>query len=165
MKKILVHFNWKNFLRRTVLFFLFIVGVHLIYELFRNNTTILQAIRINIYGKLIPAVIFGLIDSKTWNRRTNEEASSEPQIFHSLFDAFKFYFWFAFFIALICALFMLVIGCIALVVIWISGTNINGNFSESIIPTLLLIGIISIGFTLYNAFQNYLLLKKKEKSS
>ncbi|RXK58287.1 hypothetical protein ESA94_16705 [Lacibacter luteus] len=158
----LKNFNWKNFLRRTVLFFLFINAVHLLYELFSGNYALRTILLTNLYGKLLTAIVFGFVDGKTWNKpQPEEKIESEPKAFDSIAAAVKFYVWFAVFIALICTLFVAVLMGLTYVILLLIRSELSGRLSEIIQPTLVLILIISITFTIYDAVRNYYRLKKR----
>ena len=164
MKKPLQQFNWKNFLKRTVLFFLFITAVHLAYELFTGNYALRSILLTNLYGKLLTALVFGLADGKTWKKQQPiEKDESEPQTFDSIASAVKFYLWFAVFIALICIVFVAALTGITYIILYLLGSELKGRIAEVIKPSLLLILIISITFTVYDAVRNFYRLKKREQ--
>ncbi|MFY7840229.1 MAG: hypothetical protein ACOVP7_08125 [Lacibacter sp.] len=160
----LKNFNWKNFLRRTALFFLFINAVHLVYELFTGNYALSNILLTNLYGKLLTAIVFGLVDGKTWRKlQPEEKGEAEPQTFDSVAAAVKFYLWFAVFIALICILFIAGLMGLTYLILILAGSELSGKLPELIKPTLLLILIISVTFTIYDAVRNYYRLKKREQ--
>lgn len=163
MKKRLQQFNTSHFLQRVILFFIFLMGIHLIYEVFNGNPSVVKILRTNLYGKIITSVIFGLFDSRTWDRSKHEEKA--PQRFTTLKDALRFYVLFAFFIAAICLLFSVILGALVLLALWIFGIKAEGSIGSSLKTIGLMIGIISIVLTLYDATRNYLQLRKKEQSS
>ncbi len=166
MKKPLKHFNWKHFLKRTVLFFLFVYAVQLLYELFSGNYAWLKILQTNLYGKLLTALAFGFADGKTWKKQDPEaKDESEPQQFDSVAAAVKFYFWFAVFIALICIVFVAGLMGLTYLVLYLLGSKIQGTLAEIVKPTLALILIISIMLTFYDAIRNYIRLRKKEQGS
>lgn len=166
MKKNLKHFNWKHFLKRTVLFFLFISATHLLYELFEGNYALGSILLTNLYGKLLTAFAFGVVDGKTWKKPEPEaKDESEPQTFDSIASAIKFYFWFAVFIALICTVFVAGITGLTYLILYLLGSELKGSLTEIVKPTLALILIISIILTLYDAVRNYHRLKKREQGA
>ncbi len=163
MNKRLQQFNTGHFLQRVILFFVFLMGIHLIYEVINGTPSLINILRTNLYGKLITSVCFGLFDNRTWDRSKQEEKA--PQRFNSVKEALKFYVLFAFFIAAICLLFSVILGVLVLLVLWIFGIKAEGSIGGSLKTIGLMIGIISIVLTLYDAIRNYIRLRKKEQGS
>ena len=163
MKKRIQQFNTYHFLERVILFFVFLMGIHLIYEAINGTPSLLKILRTNLYGKIITSVIFGLFDSRTWDRTKQEEKA--PQHFTTLKDAFKFYVLFAFFIAAICLLFSVILGGLVLLILWMLGIKAEGSIGSSLKTIGLMIGIIRIVLTLYDVLRNYLRLQKKQQGS
>ncbi len=163
MNKRLQQFNTSHFLQRVILFFVFLMGIHLIYEVINGNPSLIQILRTTHYRNLITSIIFGLFDSRTWDRSKQEEKA--PKRFNSTKEALKFYVLFAFFIAAICLLFSVILGALVLLALWIFGIKPDGSIAGSLKTIGLMIGIISIVLTLYDAIRNYIRLRKKEQGS
>lgn len=146
-----------------MLFFVFLMGIHFIYEVINGMPSFVKILQTNIYGKIGTSIIFGLFDSRTWDR--SKQVEKAPQRFNSTREALKFYVLFAFFIAAICLLFSVILGALVLLVLWIFGIKAEGSIAGSLKTIGLTIGIISIVLTLYDAIRNYIRLRKKEQGS
>lgn len=163
MKKRIQQFNTSHFLQRVILFFVFLMAIHFIYEVINGKPSLIKIMQANLYGKLITSILFGIFDSRTWDRSKQE--TKVPQRFSSTKAALKFYVLFAFFIAAICLLFSVILGVLVLLAFRIFGIQAEGSIGNSFKTIGVMIGIISIIFTLYDAIRNYLLLRKKEQAS
>ena len=165
MKRLFTTFNWKNFLQRTVLFFLVFIIIRFLVDWVENDISLNRIIQQSLIRYLIFAMILGLLDSDTWfNKKTNESKKDEPILFANFRAAFFHYAGVAFFIALLCGVILVIINLIR----WGIGT-FTGSKNNQLFPDwnkyLLVIAVIGICFAAYDAFRNYNRMKKKDSSN
>jgi hypothetical protein len=89
----------------------------------------------------------------------------EPLQFRNFRSALFHYIGLAFFIALLCG----VIFAALLTLVWgisrVTGAEVKGSFTEAWKTYLLIIAVIGICFSLYDAARNYLRLKRLKKTT
>jgi len=165
MKNLFKTFNWKNFLQRTALFLIVFIIIRLLVDKMENDVSLSRIIRLSFIRYLLFAMIIGLLDSETWITQNKEDQKKEePLHFKSLRSALFHYSGVAFFIALLCAVVISIISLLRWVFIYYSSDK-----KAEIIPDwdkfLLVSAAIGICFAAYEAFRNYLRLKKKADQS
>jgi hypothetical protein len=160
MKNFLNGFNWKNFLQRTALFFLVFVVIRILVDWFEGNFSFNNISQQDFIRYLILGLILGLLDSDTWSKTKGMGTKEEPLQFRNFRAALFHYIGLAFFIALLCG----VIFAALLLLVWgisrITGAEVKGSFTEAWKTYLLIIAVIGICFSLYDAIRNYMRLKR-----
>jgi hypothetical protein len=160
MKNFLNGFNWKNFLQRTVLFFLVFMLIRILVDWFEGNFSFNNISQQDFIRYLILGLILGLLDSDTWSKTKGMGTKEEPLKFRNFRSALFHYIGLAFFIALLCG----VIFAALLLLVWgisrITGAEVKGSFAEAWKTYLLIIAVIGICFSLYDAIRNYMRLKR-----
>ena len=164
MRNLLHSFNWKNFLQRTVLFFLVFLIIRFLVDWIENDLSLNRVLQQSAIRYLIFGMILGLLDSDTWFRKVDETKTEELQQFKSAKAAFFHYAGVAFFISLLCGAILLIIHLIR----WLIG-KLSGAANNELFPDwhkyLLVITVIGICFAAYDAIRNYLKQKRKKQSS
>lgn len=164
MRNLLHSFNWKNFLQRTVLFFLVFLIIRFLVDWIENDLSLNRVLQQSAIRYLIFGMILGLLDSDTWFRKVDETKTEELQQFKSAKAAFFHYAGVAFFISLLCGAILLIINLIR----WLIG-KLSGAANNELFPDwhkyLLVIAVIGICFATYDAIRNYLKQKRKKQSS
>lgn len=164
MRNLLHSFNWKNFLQRTVLFFLVFLIIRFLVDWIENDLSLNRVLQQSAIRYLIFGMILGLLDSDTWFRKVDETKTEELPQFKSAKTAFFHYAGVAFFISLLCGAILLIINLIR----WLIG-KLSGAANNELFPDwhkyLLVIAVIGICFAAYDAIRNYLKQKRKKQSS
>ncbi len=164
MKNFLKGFNWRNFFQRTVLFFLVFLLIRVLVDWFEGKFSFNNISQQDLIRYLILGLILGLLDSDTWIKTKGMGTKEEPLQFRNFKSALFHYIGLAFFIALLCG----VIFAALLLLVWgisrISGAEVKGSFTEAWKTYLLIITVIGICFSVYDAIRNYLRLKQLKKS-
>lgn len=164
MKNLMHRFNWKNFLQRTVLFFLVFLIVRLMVDWIEQDLSLNRVLQQSLIRYLIFGMILGLLDSDTWFRKETDAKPDELQQFKSGKAAIFHYIGVGFFISLLCGLILLLMNCIR----WLIG-KISGAANNELFPDwkkyLLVIAIIGICFASYDAIRNYLQQKRKKEQA
>jgi Mn2+/Fe2+ NRAMP family transporter len=165
MKNLFNTFNWKNFLQRTALFFIVFLVIRLLVDLMEKNAPLSEIRGQSLIRYLLFAMIIGLLDSETWlTEKAKEQKKEKPIQFKNFRSALFHYAGVGFFISLLCAAIISIIILLRWVVIFFTGDK-----KAEIIPPwdkfLLVSAAIGICFAAYEAFRNYLRLKKKADQS
>jgi hypothetical protein len=165
MKNFLNGFNWKNFFQRTALFFLVFLVIRILVDWFEGNFSFSNLSQLDFLRYLILGLILGLLDSDTWSKTKSMGTKEEPLQFRNFRSALFHYIGLAFFIALLCG----VIFAALLTLVWgisrVTGAEVKGSFTEAWKTYLLIIAVIGICFSLYDAARNYLRLKRLKKTT
>lgn len=165
MKNFLNGFNWKNFFQRTALFFLVFLVIRILVDWFEGNFSFNNLSIIDFVRYLILGVILGLLDSDTWSKTKNMGTKEEPLQFRNFRSALFHYIGLAFFIALLCG----VIFAALLTLVWgisrVTGAEVKGSFTEAWKTYLLIIAVIGICFSVYDAARNYMRVKRLKKTT
>lgn len=161
MKNLIKTFNWKNFLQRTILFFIVFVIIRILVDAMESNISLPRIIRLNSVRYFLFAMIIGLLDSETWITKTSaDQKKDEPSQFKSFRSALFHYSGVGFFIALLCAAIISIISLLRWAIIYFTGDK-----KAEIIPEwdkfLLVSAAIGFCFAVYEASRNYVRLKKK----
>lgn len=161
MKNLFTTFNWKNFLQRTALFLVVFIIIRLLVDAMENDVSLARIFRLSFIRYLLFAMIIGLLDSETWvTKKTGELKKEETIHFKSFRSALFHYSGVGFFIALLCAVIISVIGLLRWAFIFFKGDK-----KAEIIPEwdkfLLVSAAIGFCFAVYEAFRNYIRRKKK----
>jgi hypothetical protein len=161
MRNLLHSFNWKNFLQRTVLFFLVFLIIRFLVDWIENDLSLNRVLQQSVIRYLIFGMILGLLDSDTWHQKETDAKNEELPQFKSVKTAFFHYAGVAFFISILCGAILLLINIIR----WIIG-KISGAANNELFPDwhkyLLVIAVIGICFAVYDALRNYMRLKRKK---
>ncbi len=164
MKNFLNGFNWKNFFQRTALFFLVFLVIRILVDWFEGNLSFNNLSPLDFIRYLILGLILGLLDSDTWSKTKSMGTKDEPLQFRSFRSALFHYITLAFFIALLCG----VIFAALLGLVWgisrITGAEVKGSFTEAWRTYLLIIVVIGVCFSLYDAVRNYMRIKRLKKT-
>lgn len=164
MKNFLKGFNWKNFFQRTALFFLVFLVIRVLVDWFEGSFSFNNLSLIDFIRYLILGLILGLLDSDTWSKTKSIGTKEEPLQFRNFRSALFHYIGLAFFIALLCG----VIFAALLALVWgisrITGAEVKGSFTEAWRTYLLIIVVIGICFSVYDAVRNYLRVKRLKKT-
>ncbi len=165
MKRLIKTFNWKNFLQRTVLFFLVFLVIRFLVDWVEADISLNRIIHQSLVRYLIFAMILGLLDSDTWFRKKEGDLKKEEPIQFANFRAALFHYaGVAFFISLLCGAILILINIIR----WGIGA-ITNSVNNQLFPDwskyLLVIAVIGICFAGYDAFRNYNRLRKKENEN
>ena len=164
MKNFLKGFNWKNFFQRTALFFLVFLVIRILVDWFEGNLSFNNLSPLDFIRYLILGLILGLLDSDTWSKTKSMGTKEEPLQFRSFRSALFHYITLAFFIALLCG----VIFAALLGLVWgisrITGAEVKGSFTEAWRTYLLIIVVIGVCFSLYDAVRNYMRIKRLKKT-
>jgi hypothetical protein len=162
MRKLLHTFNWKNFLQRTILFFLVFLIIRFLVDWIENDLSLNRVLQQSLIRYLIFGMILGLLDSDTWYRKEADAKTEELTQFKSTRAAFFHYTGVAFFISLLCGVILVLINLIR----WLIG-KISGTANNELFPDwnkyLLVIAVIGICFATYDAIRNYLRHKRKKE--
>ena len=164
MRNLLHSFNWKNFLQRTVLFFLVFLIIRFLVDWIENDLSLNRVLQQSVIRYLIFGMILGLLDSDTWYRKETDSKTEELQQFKSSRAAFFHYVGVAFFISLLCGVILVLINLIR----WLIG-KMSGATNNELFPDwnkyLLVIAVIGICFAAYDAIRNYLKQKRKKEQT
>lgn len=164
MRNLLHSFNWKNFLQRTVLFFLVFLIIRFLVDWIENDLSLNRVLQQSVIRYLIFGMILGLLDSDTWYRKETDSKTEELQQFKSTRAAFFHYVGVAFFISLLCGVILVLINLIR----WLIG-KMSGATNNELFPDwnkyLLVIAVIGICFAAYDAIRNYLKQKRKKEQA
>ena len=164
MKNFLNGFNWKNFFQRTALFFLVFLVIRILVDWFEGNLSFNNLSPLDFIRYLILGLILGLLDSDTWSKTKSMGTKEEPLQFRSFHSALFHYIGQAFFIAVMCG----VIFAALLGLVWgisrITGAEVKGSFTEAWRTYLLIIVVIGVCFSLYDAVRNYMRVKRLKKT-
>lgn len=157
MKRLLQTFNWKNFIQRALLFLAVFLVVRFLVDWIENDISFERIFQQSMIRYLVFAMILGFLDSETW--KTRQQEKDEPLQFSSNRAAFIHYTGMAFFIALLCGLILLVFGFIGWAIGMISGKQNPTLFSDWI-KYILVVAVIGICFSAYDALRNYRRVRK-----
>lgn len=161
MRNLLHSFNWKNFLQRTVLFFLVFLIIRFLVDWIEDDLSLNRVLQQSVIRYLIFGMILGLLDSDTWYRKEADAKTEELQQFKTTRAAFFHYVGVAFFISLLCGVILVLINLIR----WMIG-KMSGAANNELFPDwnkyLLVIAVIGICFAAYDAIRNYLKQKRKK---
>lgn len=157
MKRLLQTFNWKNFLQRAMLFLAVFLVVRFLVDWIEKDISIERIFQQSMIRYLVFAMILGFLDSETW--RQSQQENDTPLQFSSNRAAFIHYSGMAFFIALLCGLILLVFGFIGWLIGMISGKQNPTLFSDWI-KYILVVAVIGICFSAYEALRNYRRIRK-----
>jgi hypothetical protein len=164
MRNLIHRFNWKNFLQRTVLFFLVFLIVRIMVDWIEEDVSLNRVLQQSLLRYLIFGMILGLLDSDTWFRREADAKPEELQRFKSRRAALFHYIGVGFFISLLCGFILLLINGIR----WLIG-KISGAANNELFPDwrkyLLVIAIIGICFASYDAIRNYRAQKRQKEQA
>ena len=164
MRNLLHSFNWKNFLQRTVLFFLVFLIIRFLVDWIEDDLSLNRVLQQSVIRYLIFGMILGLLDSDTWFRKETDTKTEELLQFKSVRAAFFHYAGVAFFISLLCGVILVLINLIR----WLIG-KISGAANNELFPDwnkyLLVIAVIGICFAAYDAIRNYLKQKRKKEQT
>lgn len=161
MKNLFKTFNWKNFLQRTALFLIVFIIIRLLVDAMENDVSLLRILRLSFIRYLLFAMIIGLLDSETWvNKKTGDQKKEDPIQFKNFRSALFHYSGVGFFIALLCAAIISIISLLRWAIIYFTGDKKAEIISEWD-KFLLVSAAIGVCFALYEAFRNYVRLKKK----
>ena len=164
MRNLLHSFNWKNFLQRTVLFFLVFLIIRFLVDWIEDDLSLNRVLQQSVIRYLIFGMILGLLDSDTWYRKETDSKTEELQQFKSTRAAFFHYVGVAFFISLLCGVILVLINLIR----WLIG-KMSGATNNELFPDwnkyLLVIAVIGICFAAYDAIRNYLKQKRKKEQA
>ncbi len=152
MKRLLQTFNWKNFVQRALLFLAVFLVVRFLVDWIENDISFERIFQQSMIRYLVFAMILGFLDSETW--KTRQQENDEPLQFSSNRAAFIHYSGMAFFIALLCGLILLIFGFIGWAIGMISGKQNPTLFSDWI-KYILVVAVIGICFSAYDALRNY----------
>lgn len=158
MKLQLQHFNWKNFLQRTALSGLLFLVIRIAMDKNEQSYHFIVLLKAHLPVALLMGAIFGLIHQKTWSK---EEEEKEPEQFKNTTQAVLFYISFAFFIALIFLVITAVLTGIVWLLLKISGNSIQGSLWNELGNYILIVIIISVAFSIFEAIRNLRRLRKK----
>ncbi len=161
MRKLLDNFNWRNFLQRTVLFFLVFLVIRFLVDWIENDLSLNRVLQQSVIRYLIFGMILGLLDSDTWYRKEADSKTEELLQFKSPKAAIFHYAGVAFFISLLCGVILVLINIIR----WLIG-KVSGATNNELFPDwnkyLLVIVVIGICFAAYDAIRNYMRLRRKK---
>lgn len=161
MKRFLHHFNWRNFLQRTVLFLFVFILIRLLVDWLEGDVSLFRVLRLSLVRYLTFAMIFGLLDSETWHSAgKNKEAEEQPTTFKSFAAAFFHYSGVALIISFLCGAIFSVFFFIQWLVNYFTGKP-NAALFPNWHLYLLVILVIGISFAGFDAIRNYRLLKKR----
>ena len=164
MRNLLHSFNWKNFLQRTVLFFLVFLIIRFLVDWIENDLSLNRVLQQSVIRYLIFGMILGLLDSDTWYRKETDSKTAELQQFKSTRAALFHYVGVAFFISLLCGVILVLINLIR----WLIG-KMSGATNNELFPDwnkyLLVIAVIGICFAAYDAIRNYLRQRRKKEQA
>ncbi len=165
MKNLFTTFNWKNFLQRTVLFLIVFIIIRLLVDAMEKDVSVTRIIRLSSIRYLLLAMIIGLLDSETWaSKKEVGQKKEDPIYFKSILSAIFHYSGVGFFIALLCAAIISVIGLLRWALIYF-----RGDKNAEVIPEwgkfLMVSAAIGFCFAVYEAVRNYIRLKKKAGQS
>lgn len=156
------YFGWKNFLQRTVMFFIMFVCVKLFIDMIDNSFTLANFFSLEWLKYLGYSLILGLADTYTWRPRTEEESWEEEPIQHkSIWEALRYYGGVAFFVFVISLLISAVIGGIAILILKF---GLGKSFDEPLPWAKLLITLASIAilFAVFDAIKNLIKLRRRK---
>jgi vacuolar-type H+-ATPase subunit I/STV1 len=160
MKLFLQRLNWKNFLQRTILFFLVFLIIRILVDLVEGNFSMSRILQQSIIRYSIFAMVLGLLDSETWFGKKTEPGKEQlPLQFPSSSAAFLHYASLAFFMSLLCGFIL----TFFFLVRWVVSKLSDGkpiSFFPNIGIYFLVIAVIGICFAGYEAWRNHRLSNK-----
>lgn len=163
MKQLLQRLNWKNFLQRTLLFFLVFLIIRFLVDAVEGSFSMNRILQQSIIRYFIFAMVLGLLDSETWFGKKNESGKEQaPLAFKNFTAAFLHYASLAFFMSLLCGFILTFFFLIRWLV-----SKMSDEKPVSFFPNLgiyiLVIAVIGVCFAAYDAWRNYRLTKKGKK--
>jgi hypothetical protein len=161
MKQFITNINWKNFLQRTVLFFIVFLLIRLAVDWWEGDVSLLRTMRLSMVRYLLFAIVLGFLDSETWTQfQKSSSSQKEPVVFKSRSAAFFHYAGVAFFVALLCGLILFLFSSLRWLINYIAEGKKIALFPDwgSYVIVILLIGIC---FAAFDAWTNHRQLKKR----
>ncbi len=163
MKQLLKRLNWKNFLQRTLLFFFVFLIIRILVDIVEKDFSFNRLIQQSIIRYFIFAMVLGMLDSETWVNKKVNDANEKTQKFKSAGIAIMHYSAVAFFISILCGIILTVFFAVRFII-----NSLGNNKPIAFFPDwnvyLMVIAIIGICFAFYDAYRNYLIIKKERKS-
>ena len=155
MKELLQRLNWKNFLQRTLLFFLVFLIIRILVDAVEGNFSINRILQQSIIRYSIFAMVLGLLDSETWFSKKTVTGKEQPPLqFPDNTAALLHYASLAFFMSLLCGLILTFFFFIRWAASKMSNEQPVGFFPNLGIY-ILVIAVIGICFAGYDAWRNY----------
>lgn len=155
MKQLLHRLNWKNFLQRTLLFFLVFLIIRILVDAVEGNFSMNRILQQSIIRYSIFAMVLGLLDSETWfGKKTETGKEQAPIDFPNTTAALLHYASLAFFMSLLCGVILTFFFLIRWVVSKMSDEQ-PVSFFPNLSIYILVIAVIGVCFAGYDAWRNY----------
>ena len=125
--------------------------IRVLVDWFEGNFSFNNISQQDFIRYLVLGLILGLLDSDTWSNKKSMGTKEEPLQFRNFRSALFHYIGLAFFIALLCGVIFTALISIVWGISRMTGAEVKGSFTEAWKTYLLIIAVIGICFSLYDA--------------